>query len=296
MISEDERYFKNTVNIMGRQMSYVDEGTGDPIVFLHGNPTSSYLWRNIIPHVASLGRCIAPDLIGMGDSEKLPDSGPDAYKFVEHKAYLDAFLDSIEMQGKVTLVLHDWGSVLGFDWANRHQEKVKGIVYMEAIVRPLTWQEFPEMARPMFQAMRSPAGEKMVLEDNLFVEGILALSVARGLSKHEKDIYRRPYVNQGEDRRPTLTWPREVPIEGEPLDVVEVVNSYGKWLEQSQIPKLFINAKPGTMLTGVQREYCRTWPNQEEVTVAGMHYLQEDSPHEIGAALEAFMQKLLASD
>jgi len=292
MISADERYLKKTVNIMGRQMSYVDEGSGDPIVFLHGNPTSSYLWRNIIPHVASVGRCIAPDLIGMGDSDKLPDSGPDTYKFAQHKAYLDAFLDSIKLQGKVTLVLHDWGSVLGFDWANRHRTNVKGIVYMEAIVKPLTWAEFPEMARPMFQAMRSPAGEKMVLKDNIFVEGILALSVARGLRKQEMDTYRRPYVNPGEERRPTLTWPREVPINGEPLDVVEVVNSYGRWLEQSQIPKLFINAKPGTMLTGTQREYCRTWPNQKEVTVSGLHYLQEDSPHEIGTALGAFMQNL----
>lgn len=296
MISADERYTKKTVTIMGHQMSYVDEGEGDPVVFLHGNPTSSYLWRNIIPHVAGIGRCIAPDLIGMGDSAKLPDSGPDTYKFTEHKAYLEAFLDSIEMQGKVTLVLHDWGSVLGFDWANHHREKVKGIVYMEAIVKPLSWKEFPEMARPMFQAMRSPVGEKIVLEDNLFVEGILPLSVARGLNKEEMDIYRRPYVNPGEDRRPTLTWPREVPIGGEPIEVVDIVTSYGKWLEQSQIPKLFINAKPGTMLTGTQREYCRTWPNQEELTVTGLHYVQEDSPHEIGVALEAFIQKLPAPE
>lgn len=291
MISEDERYLKKTMKVLGKNMSYVDQGEGDPIVFLHGNPTSSYLWRNIIPHVEGMGRCIAPDLIGMGDSEKLEDSGAGSYRFVEHRAYLDALLAALGVTENIILVLHDWGSVLGLDWASRHENAVQGIAYMEAIVKPLTWEEFPELARGMFQEMRSSNGEKLVLEDNIFVEGLLALSVGRGLSKTEMDVYRRPFVNQGEDRRPTLTWPREVPIDGEPGDVVEVVSTYGKWLETSQIPKLFVNAEPGTMLVGAQREYCRSWPNQDEVTVSGMHYVQEDSPDEIGIALNAFVKK-----
>lgn len=279
-----------TVN--GKRMAYHEVGTGDPIVFLHGNPTSSYLWRDIIPHVAGMGRCIAPDLIGQGDSEKLDDPGAGSYTFVEHRAYLDGLLDQLDLGDRVTLVIHDWGSALGFDWANRHRDRVAGIAYMEAIVRPVTWDEWPETARGIFQGMRSEAGEGMVLEKNLFVEAILPASIIRKLSDAEMNEYRRAFANKGEDRRPTLTWPRQIPIDGEPANVVEIVKDYGAWLSTSDVPKLFVNADPGTILVGPQREFCRSWPNQTETTVAGIHFIQEDSPNEIGAAIAAWLPGL----
>ncbi len=295
MISAEERYPKKKVDVNGRSMAYVDVGSGDPIVFLHGNPTSSYLWRNVIPHLEGLGRCIAPDLIGMGDSEKLDDSGPDRYRFVEHREYLDGLLDAIGVDSNAantTLVIHDWGSALGFDWANRHRDQVKGIAYMEAIVRPMTWEEWPDAARALFQSFRSEAGESMVLDKNIFVANVLPASVLRGLTDAEKEVYGRPYTESGESRRPTLTWPRQIPLAGEPADVVEIVQSYADWLSGSDLPKLFINAEPGTILTGPQREFCRSWPNQTEITVAGSHFIQEDSPDEIGQAIAEWLGKI----
>jgi len=284
-IPAEERYAKKTATVKGRTMAWVEVGEGAPIVFLHGNPTSSYLWRNVIPHLEDQGRCIAPDLIGMGDSEKLPDSGPDRYTFVEHRAHLDALLQALGVERDVTFVIHDWGSALGFDWANRHRDAVRGIAYMEAIVRPMTWAQWPEPARKLFQGFRSPAGESMVLEKNVFVENVLPGSVLRGLGEAEMAVYRRPFAEPGEGRRPTLTWPRQIPIEGEPADVVEIVESYGKWLASSDVPKLFVNAEPGAILIGEQREFCRAWPSQQEVTVKGSHFVQEDSPDEIGRAV-----------
>lgn len=278
---------KRRVAVLGSEMAYREAGHGDPIVFLHGNPTSSYLWRNVIPHVADLGRCIAPDLIGMGDSNKVPGI---EYRFADHRRYLEAFFEAVGVRDSATLVVHDWGSALGFDWANRHGDAVTGIAYMEAIVRPVTWNDWPELSRDIFEAMRSPAGEKIVLEKNVFVERILPASILRTLSDQEMDEYRRPYRRAGEDRRPTLTWPREVPISGEPRDVVAVVEDYGRWLSESDVPKLFINADPGAILVGAQREFCRTWPNQTEVTVAGTHFIQEDSPDEIGVALRRWIE------
>jgi haloalkane dehalogenase len=292
MISAEERYEKKTLDVLGQRMAYVETGSGDPIVLQHGNPTSSYLWRNIIPHLEGLGRCIAPDLIGMGDSAKLPDSGPDRYTFVEHRKYFDALLDALDVNENVTLVIHDWGSALGFDWANRHRDRVKGIAYMEAIVRPVTWEQWPEAARGVFQGFRSEAGEAMVLDGNVFVERVLPGSVLRGLDEAEMAVYRRPFANAGEDRRPTLTWPRQIPIEGEPADVVEIVKSYAKWLPGSDVPKLFVNAEPGAILTGEQREFCRSWSNQREVTVKGSHFIQEDSPDEIGQAVADWLKGL----
>ncbi|MFO7560343.1 MAG: haloalkane dehalogenase [Desulfobacterales bacterium] len=292
MIAADEQFVKKRQKVFDRTMAYVDEGKGDPIVFLHGNPTSSYLWRNVIPHLTKLGRCIAPDLIGMGDSDKLESSGPLSYRFSEHRAYLHAFFEALEIKNNVVLVIHDWGSALGFDWAKAHPQAVQGIAYMEAIVHPITWEDWPEIGRDIFRALRSPAGEEMILEKNVFIEEILPASVLRGLTEAEMNVYRRPFLNTGEDRRPTLTWPRELPIAGEPADVVEIVNSYGKWLESSDLPKLFINADPGIILTGAPREYCRSWPNQEEVTVKGLHFIQEDSPDEIGKAVCGFVKKL----
>jgi len=272
--------------VHGRTMTYVEMGEGDPIVFLHGNPDSSYGWRNVIPHVAGLGRCLAPDLIGMGDSDKLPDSGPDSYRFVEHRHYLDALLEALDVRERVTLVVHDWGSALGFDWANRHRDAVKGIVYMEALVLPLSWDEFEEDQREFYQALRSPAGEAMVLEQNLFgVEQLLPSLVLRELSDEEMAAFRRPFAEPGEGRRPILTWARQLPIDGEPSDVTAIVSSYADWLSRSRVPKLFINGEPGAILTESRRDFCRTWPNQTEVTVRGLHFLQEDSPDEIGRAI-----------
>lgn len=292
MISAKERYTKKQAQILGHTMSYVEEGSGDPIVFLHGNPTSSYLWRNIIPYGVALGRCIAPDLIGMGDSQKLANSGAHSYTFAEHRQYLDAFLDHLGVTQNATLVVHDWGSALGFDWANRHREAVKGLVYMEALVCPVEWDDWPAVARSVFQGFRSAGGESMVLEKNVFVEKVLPNSVLRGLTEAEMAVYRRPFAEPGEARRPTLTWPRQIPIGGEPPEVVALVKDYQAWLTSSPLPKLFINADPGSILVGKQRETCRKWKNQEEVTVKGLHFIQEDSPHEIGEALANFLQKI----
>ena len=289
MISSEERP-KQQIRVLGKRMAYVEVGEGDPIVFLHGNPTSSYLWRNVIPHLEGLGRCIAPDLIGMGDSEKLEPSGPDRYRFVEHREYLDALLEAVGVHANVTLVVHDWGSALGFDWARRHEGAVRGIAYMEAIVKPLVWAEWPEAARPVFEAFRSPAGEAMVLDRNVFVERVLPGSILRKLTDTEMDVYRRPFREPGEGRRPTLTWPRQIPIEGEPADVTEIVRRYGAWLQQAPVRKLFVNAEPGAILIGAQREFCRGWPEQSEVTVTGVHFVQEDSPDEIGQALRDWMR------
>ena len=290
MISARE-HPKKTIAVNGKTMSYVEMGEGDPIVFQHGNPTSSYLWRNIMPLLQDQGRCIAIDLIGMGDSDKLEDSGPDRYTLLEHREYFNGALEALGVADRVTFVIHDWGSALGFDWANRHRDAVMGIAYMEAIVRPMTWDQWPEAARSIFQGLRSPAGEEMILEKNVFVE-VLIGSILRDLSEEEMEVYRRPFNNPGEDRRPTLTWPRQIPIEGEPVEVVELVQSYADWLAQSDLPKLFINAEPGAILIGPQREFCRSWPNQQEVTVTGNHFLQEDSPDDIGQAIARWRKQL----
>ncbi len=276
---------KQHATVNGKQMAYHDSGSGPTIVFLHGNPTSSYLWRNIVRALNGSYRCVTPDLIGMGDSEPTGDEGPEAYRFVDHREYLDKLLDQLDLGDDITLVIHDWGSALGFDWANRHRDRVAGIAYMEAIVMPVTWEQWPDAARPIFQAFRSPAGEEMVLEKNVFVERVLPGSVLRDLSDDEMAEYRRPFAAGGERRRPTLTWPREIPIDGEPADVVEIVQSYADWLSGAELPKLFVDADPGAILTGEQREFCRSWPNQTEVTVRGNHFLQEDSPDEIAAAI-----------
>jgi haloalkane dehalogenase len=280
---------KNTVEILGKKMAYVEQGEGDPIVFLHGNPTSSFLWRNILPQLATMGRCIAPDLIGMGDSDKLDASGPERYRFVEHRDYLEELLSELDVTGNVVLVIHDWGSALGFDWANRHREAVAGICYMEAIVRPMTWEDWPDAATQIFQGFRSSNGEEMILDKNLFIEAVLPGSILRDLDESEMAEYRKPFLNAGEDRRPTLTWPRQIPLDGEPSDVVEIVGEYADWLATSEVAKLLISAEPGAILTGPQLAFARTWPNQTEVSVRGSHFIQEDSPDEIAAALLEFV-------
>lgn len=289
-ISATDPYERHHADVLDSTMAYVDTGSGDPVVFLHGNPTSSYLWRNVIPHVEGQARCLAPDLIGMGDSGSNPSG---SYRFIDHVKYLDAWLDAMDLGDTISFVIHDWGSALGFYWAHRHPDRVKAIVYMEAIVQPLTWDLWPEAARKIFQGMRSEAGEEMVLEKNVFVERILPASVARGLTDAEMAVYRKRYTEPGESRRPTLTWPREIPMEGEPKDVVAIVDNYGKWLASNDSPpKLFVNADPGTILIGKQREFCRSWPNQQEITVPGLHFIQEDSPKAIGQAAAKFLEAI----
>ena len=289
-----EAHPKQYIDVLGKKMAYVEIGdpNGRPIIFQHGNPTSSYLWRNIMPYAASLGRCLALDLIGMGDSDKLDNSGPDAYGFIEHNRYFEAALEALGATDNMILVIHDWGSALGFHYAARHAEAVAGICYMEAIVQPVAgWDDWPEGARNIFQAFRSPAGEEVVLEKNVFVEGVLPNSVMRQLDDAEMAVYRAPFAEPGEDRRPTLSWPRQIPIAGEPADIVEIAENYARFMSESDMPKLFIDADPGSILVGRQRDFCRSWKNQREVTVKGLHFLQEDSPHEIGAALKSWIEE-----
>lgn len=278
--------------IRGSRMAYIDEGEGDAIVFAHGNPTSSYLWRNVMPHLEGLGRLVAADMIGMGGSDKLHPSGPDRYNYAEQRDYLFALWDALDLGDHVTLVLHDWGSALGFDWANQHRDRVQGIAFMESIVTPITWSEFPAEIRPIFEGFRSPQGETMVLEQNIFVERVLPGGMERKLSDEEMDHYRQPFVNPGESRRPTLSWPRNIPIDGEPADVVSVINHYSSWLAESDVPKLFINAEPGVIVPGRPLDVIRTWPNLTETTVRGLHFVQEDSPNEVGAAVAQFVREL----
>lgn len=291
MIDDRERPKKH-LTVMGKSMAYCEMGEGDPILFMHGNPTSSYLWRNIMPFAADLGRCLAPDLIGMGDSDKLDNPGPESYRFVEHRAYLDAWIEAVGVTDNVTLVIHDWGSALGFDWARRNADRVKAIAYMEGIVRPVLWEEWNQQSRPVFEGFRSEAGEAMVLRKNVFVEKVLPGSVLRGLTEAEMTVYRRPFLTPGEDRRPTLSWPRQIPLAGEPREVVDIVQEYADWMATNDLPKLFVNAEPGAILVGAQREFCRGWKNQTEVTVRGSHFIQEDSPTEIGEALHAWLSAL----
>lgn len=293
MISPDMPCQKKFADVKGKRIAFIEAGEGDPIVLLHGNPTSSYLWRNIIPHLVDRGRVIAPDLIGQGDSEKLPVSdGPDRYSFLVVYDYLAGLLDKLGCNAGVTFVIHDWGSALGFYWAQKHPQAVKGIAYMEALVAPISWDDWPESARGIFKGFRSDKGEDLILNRNMFIEAVLPTSVLRGLTEAEMAHYREPF-EKPEDRQPTLNWPRQIPIDGEPPAMVELIASYGRWLETTDdLPKLFINADPGAILIGRQREYCRSWPNQQEVTVKGSHFLQEDSPDEIGQAVASWMSSL----
>ena len=292
MLSETMSYEKKFASVKGKQIAYVEEGSGDPIVLLHGNPTSSFLWRNVIPELVESGRVIVPDLIGQGDSEKLPVSeGPERYSLEVAYSYVDGLLESIGANENVTLVIHDWGTGVGFLWAMRHPAAVKGVAYMEGIVKPVSWSDWPESAVGIFKGFRSDKGEDLILNRNMFIEGVLPSSVIRPLSDTEMDAYRAPHL-ETDDRQPLLNWPRQIPIEGEPEDVVALVNEYGAFMAASDIPKLFINADPGSILVGAQREFCRSWPNQQEVTVKGLHFIQEDSPVEIGQAVANWLKAL----
>lgn len=292
MLSETMSYEKKFASVKGKQIAYVEEGSGDPIVLLHGNPTSSFLWRNVIPELVESGRVIVPDLIGQGDSEKLPaNEGPERYTLEVAYSYVDGLLESIGANENVTLVIHDWGTGVGFLWAMRHPAAVKGVAYMEGIVKPVSWSDWPESAVGIFKGFRSDKGEDLILNRNMFIEGVLPSSVIRPLSNTEMDAYRAPHL-ETDDRQPLLNWPRQIPIEGEPEDVVALVNEYGAFMAASDIPKLFINADPGSILVGAQREFCRSWPNQQEVTVKGLHFIQEDSPVEIGQAVANWLKAL----
>lgn len=288
-LSAADPYERRRVPVLDTDMAYIDVGSGDPIVFLHGVPTPSYLWRHIIPPVLPLGRCLAPDYVGMGYSSAAPDG---AYRFFDHQRYIDAWLDALHLTRNVILVVHDWGSAIGFSWAQRHPDRVKAIVYMESIVRPfLSWDEWPAATRPFFQAQRSPAGEDLILRQNLFIEYLLPL---RNISKEAMEVYRRYFRIPGASRQPMLAWTRDLPIEGEPADVVKIVDSYARWMSKSPIPKLFIDADPAGFLIGPQRDFCRSWPNQETVMVRGAHFLQEESPDEVADATARFIAKVLA--
>jgi haloalkane dehalogenase len=277
------------IRVLDSEISYVDTGTGIPVVFLHGNPTSAYLWRNIIPYVSAHGRCLAPDLVGMGSSKRSPTY---SYRLVDHARYLDAWFEAMDLRRDVILVVHDWGSALGFHRASRYPDQIKAIAYMEAIVRPMRWTDFGE-AGGIFRALRSDEGDRMVLRDNAFVEMVLPRAVMRKLSDEEMAAYRAPFA-EPEARIPTLVWPRQIPIDGEPADVNAIVEVYGKWLSASEIPKLFIAGAPGAIIKDSVKDFCRGLRNQREITVKGIHFLQEDSPHEIGTALQEFVKTVAA--
>ena len=287
----DTELEKKSIEVLGRNMTYVERGEGSPIIFQHGNPTSSYLWRNIIPHLEDWGRCIAIDLIGMGDSDKLDDEGENTYSYHVHKKYFNACLSELEIKNDITFVIHDWGSALGFDWAYENQNSIKGICYMEGIVKTISWEDWPKNGKSIFQGFRSDDGEDLILKKNLFIEAVLPGAVIRDLSETEMNVYRGPFLEEIE-RRPTLDWPRQIPIEHEPKEVYKIVEDYSSWMSINNIPKLLINADPGSILLGKQREFCRKWKNQEEITVKGSHFIQEDSPHDIGKAISNWYQKI----
>ena len=286
------KYTKKYKDIKNSKMAFIDEGSGDTFLFLHGNPTSSFLWRNIAPHVEDIGRIVIPDLIGMGDSDKLEGVDNPGYKYHGQYSYLTALMDELDLGDNIHLIIHDWGSAMGFQFARENQDRIKSITYMEAIVMPLTWDQWPDPATKIFGLFRSEAGEELVLEKNFFVERILLADSSTGYTEEEKSEYIRPFINQGEDRRPTLTWPRQIPLDGEPSEVVEEVRLNAEFHKESDIPKLFINADPGSILIGDQRQFARSWKNQTEITVSGNHFIQEDSSEEIGAALRNFVESL----
>jgi len=283
---------EHDLSILDSTIHYRDSGAGKPIVFLHGNPTSSYLWRNVIPRLEGDGRCLAPDLIGMGQSGKPAVD----YRFVDHVRYLDAWFDAFALSD-ITLVLHDWGSALGFHWAARNPRRVAAIAFMEAIVKPLTWPEWPEQARDVFRGFRTPGvGEKLIFEKNVFIENVLPGSILRKLTDAEMDAYRAPFVDP-KSRTPMWRWPNEIPLEGEPKDVVDIVTAYGKWLGESDVPKLLLAFEPGAILGAELVEYCADHFRNLEVRSLGegSHFVQEDQPEAIGDAIREWRRRVLAA-
>src|SRR5271165_4056906 len=279
--------------VKGSRMAYVDEGEGHAIVFQHGQPTSSYVWRNVLPHVERLGRLVACDLIGMGASDKLTNTGPDSYSLAEHAKYLFALWDALDLGDQTVLVLDDWGAALGFQWARLNPQRVSAIVHMEAVAVPMSFSDLPELAHAFFRALRSPAGEEMVLKQNIFIEQVLNRATIRDLTPEEAEHYRRPFLEPGEGRRPTLSFPRNLPLDGEPPETVQAIAESANWMAHSvDLPKLLVRGAPGTLVRGRVLETVRAWPNQTEVAVKGVKFLQEDSPEEIGTAIADFVRRL----
>ena len=279
--------------VNGARMAYIDEGDGDAIVFQHGQPTSSFVWRNVMPHLERLGRLVACDLIGMGASDKLTNTGPGSYSLAEHAKYLFALWDALHLGDRIVLVLDDWGAALGFQWARLNPQRVRAIVHMEAVAVPMSFSDLPEPAHAFFKALRSPAGEEMVLKHNIFIEQVLKRATIRDLTPEEAEHYRRPFLEPGEGRRPTLSFPRNLPLDGEPPDTMQTIAESANWMVRSAyLPKLFIHGEPGTLMRGRVLNAVRAWPKQTEVTVKGVKLLQEDSPEEIGTAIADFVRRL----
>jgi haloalkane dehalogenase len=281
---------KKAVTVLGKTMRYVQMGAGRPVLFLHGNPTSSYIWRNILPALVDTGQLFAPDLIGMGDSDRLPatPSQPADYSFHTHYRYLCGFIEALGIGEDLALVLHDWGSALGLHWANQHRSSVRAIAYMEALVKPIHWEDWPADVRGFYEDIRSTRGEALVLEQNLFLNHILPSATLTPLSAEDLVEYRRPFTRP-EERHPMLAWPRSIPIDGEPADMVELVENYGAWMCDAAMPKLLIKVELGSILTGRQLEFAQCWRNQREVPVTAKHYVQEDAPEAVSSALRDFL-------
>lgn len=283
------QYAPHYVEVVGSQIHYVDEGLGHPVLFLHGNPTSSYLWRNIIPYVTPVARCIAPDLIGMGKSDK--PSIP--YRFVDHVRYVEGFIHKLGLRN-ITLVLHDWGSAIGFHYAMRNEDNVKGLAFMEAIVKPFTWKEFPKEFRIGFRLFRAPfIGWFLIMGLNMYVEKVMPRAIVRDLTDEEKNHYRKPFIRT-HDRKPVRQWPREIPIAGTPEDVHQRVLEYSEKLQRSHLPKILFHGSPGGIMDEKMVEWCvKNLPNLRTVNIgSGIHYLQEDNPHLIGQMLADWYKQL----
>ncbi|MCU1666169.1 MAG: haloalkane dehalogenase [Pseudonocardia sp.] len=280
-----------TVHVLDSTMSYLDQGSGTPIVFLHGNPTSSYVWRKVLRRIGRQGRLLAPDLIGMGESGKPPLG----YRFADHARYLDAWFDALGLD-RVVLVGHDWGGALAFDWATLHPDRVLGVAFMETILKPMSWEEFPEGGRDRFQKLRTPGvGEHLVLDRNIFIEDALQRTILSGLDSEDHDVYRKPYLSR-ESRLPLLVWPRSMPIDGEPADVVARVKAYDEWLESTpQVPKLLLTfgTNPTLMIGPAMADWCEQHIAGLEVEDCGEagHNAPEDRPAEIADAITAWARR-----
>jgi haloalkane dehalogenase len=286
MIDSKLHYSKKSIMVKDRKMAFIEVGRGDPIVFIHGNANSAYMWRNILPYMEDLGRLIAIDNIGQGDSDKLPDSGPGSYTLAEHQVYINGIMEALDINKNVTLVMHDWGGPLGLTWARSHSENIKGLVHCEIVVgNHSSYDDYPDGHGERLKRVRGPDGEKLVMTDNYFIEKIYMGGVIRNIDDETMAEIRRPYEGPRENRRPTLTWPRQIPIGGKPKDVADLVDDLSFWMAENDIPKLFIRAEPGQILFGRDLEIINSWANQKTVTVAGLHHPQEDSPDDIGIAL-----------
>ena len=289
-ISAEFPFKSKFVDVHGSRMHYVDVGEGDPVLFLHGNPTSSYLWRNIIPHLSGQARCIAPDLIGMGKSDhpKIP------YRYDDHYRYVTGFVDALDIGSNLTLVIHDWGSALGFRWAHQHQDAVKGIAFMEAMLFPLSWERMPAEYRTGFRMMRSPGlGWGMISVGNVFIKKMLPDMVARGLTPEAQAYYASAFPTIA-SRQAVRQWPQEIPIDGKPADNDATVGAFGEWLTRTELPKILFHGSPGTIIREDDVAWVReNLANLQVVDIGdGLHFIQEDNPGLIGSELSKWYATL----